>query len=411
MKNIYLALLSASIALVAFAPAANAATNLDNIKSRITNNIQPIQSYQNIDQINNFIVPDRAYSGVGFLSIATSIGNFSCTGSLIGSSIVLTASHCLSIPGATINRIAFVLPGLLNENGNITGREVINSTGFALHPDYDVDIGVSGGSDVAIVSLSNAASDLRNIYELYSSDDEINNLSYLKVGTGTIGTGETGVFEPNLGEPGSFDGRKRYGYNEYEFFFSDVLEALGGGVCVDRDIFFGAPCQGILTYDFDSGFARNDAFGEFLGASNVGRRLNGRIVDAVGTFGDSGGPTFINGRIAGVSSFLISAADLFEASNCGIGSIDPSANSAGDCTDGSFGEIGGDARVSSYLSFLNPFILGQRDIFGQFLTTLPTDFVSNAIPEPETWAMMLVGFGFAGSAMRRRRTSIKVTFA
>jgi hypothetical protein len=410
LKKKYLALLSASIALVAFAPVANAATNLDNVKNRITNNIRPIQSYQNIDQISNFVVPDSAYSGVGFLSIGTNIGNFSCTGSLIGPSLVLTASHCLSIPGVTITGVQFVLPGVFNQDGNIAGREIINSTGFVLHPDYDIDIGVSGGSDVAVVSLSNAASGLRNIYELYSDSDEINNLSYLKVGTGTIGTGTTGVFDPNLGEPRSSDGRKRYGYNEYEFFYSDVLELFGGGACVDRDVFFGAPCQGILAYDFDSGFAQNDVFGQFLGASNVGRRLNGRIVDAVGTFGDSGGPTFINGRIAGVSSFLITG-NILEPGDCGIGSVDPSANSTGNCTDGSFGEIGGDARVSSYLSFLNPFVLGQRDIFGQFLTTLPTDFVSNAIPEPETWAMMLVGFGFAGSAMRRRRTSVRVTFA
>jgi PEP-CTERM motif len=34
-----------------------------------------------------------------------------------------------------------------------------------------------------------------------------------------------------------------------------------------------------------------------------------------------------------------------------------------------------------------------------------------AVPEPETWAMMIVGFGFAGATARRRRTSVKVTYA
>jgi hypothetical protein len=34
-----------------------------------------------------------------------------------------------------------------------------------------------------------------------------------------------------------------------------------------------------------------------------------------------------------------------------------------------------------------------------------------AVPEPATWAMMLIGFGFAGSAMRRRRTQIQVNYA
>ncbi len=35
----------------------------------------------------------------------------------------------------------------------------------------------------------------------------------------------------------------------------------------------------------------------------------------------------------------------------------------------------------------------------------------DAVPEPATWAMMLIGFGFAGSAVRRRRTQVQVTYA
>ena len=31
------------------------------------------------------------------------------------------------------------------------------------------------------------------------------------------------------------------------------------------------------------------------------------------------------------------------------------------------------------------------------------DLVSNAVPEPATWAMMITGFGLAGAAVRRRR--------
>ena len=37
--------------------------------------------------------------------------------------------------------------------------------------------------------------------------------------------------------------------------------------------------------------------------------------------------------------------------------------------------------------------------------------VSGAVPEPSTWAMMLIGFGAIGVSMRRRRTTVKAPLA
>ncbi|MDZ7588153.1 MAG: FxDxF family PEP-CTERM protein [Parasphingorhabdus sp.] len=34
-----------------------------------------------------------------------------------------------------------------------------------------------------------------------------------------------------------------------------------------------------------------------------------------------------------------------------------------------------------------------------------------SVPEPSTWAMLIFGFGMAGAAMRRRRTTAKIAFA
>jgi hypothetical protein len=39
----------------------------------------------------------------------------------------------------------------------------------------------------------------------------------------------------------------------------------------------------------------------------------------------------------------------------------------------------------------------------------PRGAIFAAVPEPETWAMMLVGFGGLGAAMRSRRKGVVAT--
>ena len=57
----------------------------------------------------------------------------------------------------------------------------------------------------------------------------------------------------------------------------------------------------VLFSDFDDGTAAHDAFGLFFGLNGLGQGA-----DEVSTSsGDSGGPSFINGQIAGVTSFGI----------------------------------------------------------------------------------------------------------
>jgi hypothetical protein len=44
-------------------------------------------------------------------------------------------------------------------------------------------------------------------------------------------------------------------------------------------------------------------------------------------------------------------------------------------------------------------------------STYVIDNVVAAVPEPATWAMMLIGFGGIGSALRRRKVKPAVQFA
>jgi PEP-CTERM motif len=39
------------------------------------------------------------------------------------------------------------------------------------------------------------------------------------------------------------------------------------------------------------------------------------------------------------------------------------------------------------------------------------DLINGAVPEPASWALMIAGFGLVGSAMRRRKPSISVSYA
>ena len=44
-----------------------------------------------------------------------------------------------------------------------------------------------------------------------------------------------------------------------------------------------------------------------------------------------------------------------------------------------------------------------------FATTIISNFIApSAVPEPASWAMMLLGFGAIGYSMRRRRISVRL---
>ncbi|MBC8229691.1 PEP-CTERM sorting domain-containing protein [bacterium] len=91
--------------------------------------------------------------------------------------------------------------------------------------------------------------------------------------------------------------------------------------------------------------------------------------------GDSGGPTFIDGEIAGITSYGVTLWGG-DVSTSDIDGPFPTLNN-------SFGEFAGDTRVAYYADFINQ---------------------TTAIPEPTTFAMFGIGIlGIVGYIWRRQK--------
>ncbi|MGL6043385.1 MAG: PEPxxWA-CTERM sorting domain-containing protein [Sandaracinobacteroides sp.] len=93
--------------------------------------------------------------------------------------------------------------------------------------------------------------------------------------------------------------------------------------------------------------------------------------------GDSGGPQFINGRLASVTSYGLSFGREFGDISC-LPNDEPPPEEF--CLNSSFGEFSGYVPVYAH-----------------------RDWLKSVIPEPATWAMMIAGFGLVGGMARRRR--------
>lgn len=310
---------------------------------------------------NDYIVsPGNGFDGVVSLSLQTDLGRFDCSGSLLPSGQhILTAAHCLTDNfGLNITNGAtafFDLP---------TGKFGIKTANIFIHPDWDgfADFDSFGG-DLAILELASAAPEAAQRYDIYRNTDEIGQVS-TKVGYGLSGQGNQGF------NPSNFPfGVKRSGQNVYEF----LGENLDPGVLPSA----------ILLYDFDSGLPENDAFG-FVGIPDLGLGLP----EVNSAPGDSGGPTFINGLIAGITSY---GQCFFNPINFECFSP-PDVDNIGNF---SFGEFSGDTRVSTYASYIDDVLAGK---------VTPT----SKVPEPNTMFALFTFAALAVSSRFKRKAKEKV---
>ncbi|HBO44495.1 MAG TPA: hypothetical protein DD670_11285, partial [Planctomycetaceae bacterium] len=259
------------------------------------------------DPANHEIGP--GYDGVGRVQAGSGMG----TGSLLTSGYhVITAAHVVAddfgnaLPANTIS-VTFNLP-----EGDLT----INAVEIYVHPDYNGNF--AAGGDIAIIVLAEAPPATVQRYDIYRGADQIGSI-FEKWGYGRSGTGDTGS---TLNA-----GTERRGQNRYEMFSRE---------------FGGAPDG--LAYDFDNGEAANDTFGIVWGRDDLGLGDD----EAMTAQGDSGGPNFINGLIAGITSYHLT----YGSAN---GDIDGLLNST-------FGEIGVDVDVSLYANWIDAAMRGTPEM-------------------------------------------------
>lgn len=314
-----------------------------------------------------------------------SAGAFICSGSLLPDrKSVLTAGHCVS--GGTdfggtsgLKSVTAYFYGGSNPGGagNVYDPDTvvwqsalstaIASNGVNVNPLYTGQ--VIDQNDIAIVKLSEAAPDWAQAYAIdFTTPLEGTNFTVAGYG-GRSDVG--GAVGQNLGT-----GRLREGDNRYDFRLGD---SDFGGLFTDPEFFGSAAKDFSYVSDFDNGVLANDTscliavlgFGIAPSAKYCDLGRGAREVSVAG--GDSGGPQFgADGRLLSVTSYGLSFGRTF-------GDVDGALNS-------SWGEFNG----------FVPLFLHQA-------------FIAGAVPEPETWAMMLMGFGFVGAGIRARTR--KVTFA
>jgi hypothetical protein len=219
---------------------------------------------------------------------------------------ILTAAHLLTLVGGTAPTVSSITVYFDLPSGT-TSVSVPVSTGMHVNPNWNRN-NVLLGADIAVLDLSSAAPAAAPRFDIYRGSSEVSSVVD-KVGYGVSGQG--------IAVPGTYPyGTKRNGVNEWE--------AVLGGTTVSNSV---------LLYDFDDGTSAHDAFGVNFSINDLGQGNN----EVCQGPGDSGAPSFIGGRIAGVTSFGLHFAS---------GDIDGSVNS-------SFGEGVGDTRVSSFASWID----------------------------------------------------------
>lgn len=319
--------------------------------------------------------PGTNKSGTVALIMETGAGNSICSGSFLsGGMSIATAAHCVTDTLGNLNVLrttAYFYGGDPDQRTPFGSGVSIDVSRYFIHPEYTGE--VIDQNDIAILRLSQSAPAFAQRYDLYTAD--ITGLDFNVAGYGTRST--VGGAAGNTGSAGARTGYLREGDNSYNYawgdsrfqgFFTDII----GG-----EQFFEGVADIEFSYisDFDNGLTAQDAsrrVANGLGLGAIGNQffantgLGAREVGIAG--GDSGGPGFIDGKLASINSYGLTFFSNF-------GDFDENFNAG-------WGEFSGYVPVFIHEDFIRS---------------------AMAVPEPGTWAMLITGFGLTGASMRRRR--------
>lgn len=240
----------------------------------------------------------RVYAGQpffdGVFKITEQVGNKRTYGSgvlLAGGQYILTAAHLFSDNPQLSN--VHVIDG----NGQQISSQI---TQIFIHPLWNNNP-ADYNHDLALIKLSQPLATLTG-YEIYREQNEIGR-TFTRVGFA-----DNGVVS---------------GKNTYDALTDKINPLLGTSVETGAQ----------LLYDYDDGTPQHDAIGQLLNLPNLGLGSE----ETMSQTGLSGGGTFIDGKIAGIGSFI------FRSDLSDVNSV----------IDSSIGELGSDTRISTHADWID----------------------------------------------------------
>lgn len=253
----------------------------------------------------------EGYDGV----VRVNFGGYYGTGTLLfDGRAVLTSAHLFEGRTGTAS-VTFETSG---------GIQARSAAQILHHPGYD---DIDSNNDLALVWLSSSAPTAANRYDLYRASNEIGQ-PFVLAGYGQMGTGSTGSISNTSTNASPIRLKAANQFDNDAVALKSYLESGMGWT----------PLAGTqLIADFDNGLFTNDALGRLINRMGSGLGPDEGLIAP----GDSGGPAFLDGKVAGVASYVATLTR---------GTIDPDIDGP---LNSSFGEIAAWQRVSAYQQWID----------------------------------------------------------